>query len=353
MRLQRFTQFGFGVAAAGAAVVFLGSGALAADSSSLGNVTQSLPSVQTSPLNIGKAAKSFGLSDQGDSSPQDAGKPASTGSDKTDVNQTTTTPGSTTSSNSETTVDGSKSTVQSSSTSANDSGDSGKSGDISTPAASPALKASDDGASQSGQTKQEVSKTPVVASQGSKPEASAPVSEAEVPVTPAQTSAPVVAYHSAWLRIQPVITNRPAEIDLAAAMPSVPVANKAPVPAKSNGTLGQLTVVLAATVVPQLLHPVVDGAYRLALPGLLILVLLVAAVFVFTYGLWLRRGGFATAARSDAPARNFSSPFATPLSLGYVWMLSRQKHSPILIPVVYEILKPNRFPALSERRIYV
>jgi hypothetical protein len=355
MRLQRFTQFGFGVAAAGAAVVFLSGTALAAETSSLGNVTQGLPYVQTSPPITGKASKNFSQSQPGQQSDQDSSKvPTFGSSDKTDVNQTSSTNNSN-NANLDSSADSAKSSVQSSAApSSSDSGDASKSGDISTPVSTPAVKSSDGGNSQADQTKPVIgSKAPSVVGQASKTETTEPSNDGNTSAAPAHTAALVVAYHSAWLRIQPVITNHPAEVDLAAAMPSVPVADKAPVPAKSNGTLGQLTGILAATVVPQLLLPVVDGAYRLALTGLLILVLLSTAVFVFTYGLWLRRGGFATAARSDAPTRNLSSPFATPLSLGYVWTLSRQKHSPILLPVVYEILKPNWFPALSERRIYV
>lgn len=172
---------------------------------------------------------------------------------------------------------------------------------------------------------------------------------------PVARTTPVIWFHSTVLPIQPIITSRPAiNTDLASSVPSAPEPVNAPVPAKSNGDLGHLSVLMAGVVVPHSVHPSDVVSTRMATPGFLILVLLAASMFVFTYGLWLRRGGFATAARSDTPrATVFTSLFATPLSLGYVWTPPRQDHSPILVPVVYEMLRFNMFPMLTERRIYV
>jgi hypothetical protein len=139
-----------------------------------------------------------------------------------------------------------------------------------------------------------------------------PVIEAkpiQKPEDPAQAvapaSAPTVTYQTRMMPLQPTITGRVgAEVnDLASSLPTPPKPAKAPVPAKSNGALVKLTAVLAGVVVPQplLLADAAVAETRAGLIGAGLLILMLA-VFVFTYGLWLRRGGFATAARSDAPA---------------------------------------------------
>jgi hypothetical protein len=161
---------------------------------------------------------------------------------------------------------------------------------------------------------------------------------------------PAVEYHSTWLPIQPTITSHatPVNSDLAAAMPSAPTPAKAPLPEKPNGALGTLRTALAGSVVPQPFFPPVSMVATLMLgSALLTMTLLLGAIFRFSYGLWLRRGGFATAARSDVPtAATIFSPFATPLLLGYVSMPPRL-HSPLLVAV------GNRSLTLLERRICI
>jgi hypothetical protein len=169
-----------------------------------------------------------------------------------------------------------------------------------------------------------------------------PATQAAPDTTASATSAPsspiqiaaVVVFHSAVLRIQPTIMNPAASQpdDLAATVPSAPVSEKAPVPAKSNGALGHLSAILASSVVPQLfsIHATSVGRAILGF-GLVALLFLFASVFYYSYGLWLRRGGFATAARSDVPMAGFSSNlFATPLLLGYL-SESRADDSPHLV----------------------
>jgi hypothetical protein len=120
----------------------------------------------------------------------------------------------------------------------------------------------------------------------------------------AQAPLPVVVFKSSILPIQPTITSRATSVinDLATSVPTPPKPDKAPVPAKSSGALGRLTAVLASVVVPPSFSLPSLVSARMALELLLGLILLVLiAVFVFSYGLWLRRGGFATAARSDSP----------------------------------------------------
>jgi len=156
---------------------------------------------------------------------------------------------------------------------------------------------------------------------------------ATAPTSPVQF-APVVVFHSAVLRIQPTIMNPAAAQpgDLAATVPSAPVSEKAPVPAKSNGALGHLSAILASSVVPQLfsIHATPIGRAMLVF-GVVAFLFLFASVFYYSYGLWLRRGGFATAARSDVPTVRFSSNlFATPLLLGYL-SASRADDSPHLV----------------------
>jgi hypothetical protein len=132
------------------------------------------------------------------------------------------------------------------------------------------------------------------------------------------------------LKLQPTITNRVKVLseDLAATVPSAAAPVKAPTPAKSTGLLGHLKAELAGTTIPQPVLPfgLAAGTLMFAV-NLLTLIVLLANVFTFTYGLWLRRGGFATAARSDAPS-NSLLPVATPYLLGYA-SLPLRTHSPL------------------------
>jgi hypothetical protein len=143
------------------------------------------------------------------------------------------------------------------------------------------------------------------------------------------------------LPIQPVITNRATALtpDLAESMPSAPAPSRAPVPAKSTGVLAGLVVGLSNVVIPQPVFPTAAVNLKLMLGiSLLTLVVLLANVFEFSYGQWLRRGGFATAARSDEPTDNISSPlFATPLLSGYVEQPPRL-HNPVSL-----VLVPNAY----------
>jgi hypothetical protein len=137
-----------------------------------------------------------------------------------------------------------------------------------------------------------------------------------------------VVSHTTVLAIQPMITSRLAT-DLAALIPSAPapVKDQAPVPAQSTGLLGNLTAQLAGTALPQLFtsHALAVSHLLTAL-NLAALIILLMNVFTFTYGLWLRRGGFATAARSDSPALVATS-VATPFWTGYA-SLPLRLHSP-------------------------
>ncbi|HEY2003602.1 MAG TPA: hypothetical protein VGH44_00615 [Candidatus Saccharimonadia bacterium] len=164
----------------------------------------------------------------------------------------------------------------------------------------------------------------------------------------------VIRFRSEMLRVQPTIVSfETAPVDLASALPSAPVQRQQPHPAKSSGLLGSLTVVLAGTVVPQ---PLMLGGFGIVplaatwLFGLLLVILL--TVFVFTYGSWLRRGGFATAARSDEPIFLNSLSIATPLLLGYVTSPWRMR-SPILVVADIQSTHKLWFPTLTERRIRI
>jgi len=148
--------------------------------------------------------------------------------------------------------------------------------------------------------------------------------------------APAMTYRVQVLPIQPTIISHVTvpEADLAATLPSSPKPDKSPSPAKSSGALVKLSMVMAGVVVPQPFLVLFDLVPRLPEPVLLgAFVTLLFVVFVFSYGLWLRRGGFATAARSDSPASAASgSTFATPLFLGYVSAPPRhRRHNPIFV----------------------
>jgi hypothetical protein len=174
----------------------------------------------------------------------------------------------------------------------------------------------------------------------------------QVPTRPV----PVVIFREAALPIQPTIRTvaRSAEVDLAASMPSVPVSNKTPVPAESNGALGGLRAVLLSTLVPPTIMPdlavaILQSFNLIALVSLLLL----GAGYVFSYGLWLRRGGFVNAARSDAPGRGTtSSLFATPHLMGQGSM-PPHRPGPLLVVLEINITSVPLFPTLIERRICI
>jgi hypothetical protein len=171
----------------------------------------------------------------------------------------------------------------------------------------------------------------------------------QVPARPV----PVVMFREAALPIQPTIRTvaRSAEVDLAASLPSAPVSERTPVPAESNGALGSLRAVLLSTLVPPTIMPelttgILQGFSLLTLVSILLMV----ASYVFTYGLWLRRGGFVNAARSDAPARRTtSSLFATPHLMGHGSM-PPHRPGPLLVVVDINITRVQLFPTLIERR---
>jgi hypothetical protein len=156
---------------------------------------------------------------------------------------------------------------------------------------------------------------------------------------PATKPAPaVVTYHSQVLAIQPTIVSRPAlaSADLAAAIPSAPAPDKAPDPAKSSGALAGLRLVLAGVVVPSTATTDGLGAATAGWASYELLSVLVLLTLVpMTYGLWLRRAGYITAARSDVPqgATTTHSLFATPHLMGYNEM---PPHPGSPFAVVYE-----------------
>lgn len=146
-----------------------------------------------------------------------------------------------------------------------------------------------------------------------------------------EVSASMHTVETVVLPIQPTITSRTALLvpDLAAALPSATAPAKAPEPAKSSGDLVRLTDELAGVTVPQAFTLPLTMVMRSVLAlSLLFLVVVLGRVTVFNYGLWLRRSGFSTAARSDAGAYN--SSLATSLRLGYGLAL-RRNHSPLLV----------------------
>jgi hypothetical protein len=161
--------------------------------------------------------------------------------------------------------------------------------------------------------------------------ATAPVAPQSQPVLPAAQAAPVVIFRSRPLKIQPVIETS-SVTDMAAGLASLPTPASAPVPPKPNSALGHLTAVLADTIVPVLFFlisvPVRQG---LAIGVFATFIVLLLGAFISNYGLWLRRGGFATAARSDAPSLRTISPFATPQFLGYVFAPPRIEHNPVFV----------------------
>ncbi|HSX01725.1 MAG TPA: hypothetical protein VLI05_00240 [Candidatus Saccharimonadia bacterium] len=120
----------------------------------------------------------------------------------------------------------------------------------------------------------------------------------------------MVPYHSSWLAIQPTITAHP-ELPLGLTLGlAAPSPNHNKTPASPSGLLGTLTAELAGAVVPVywlLLGPL-GGVRRFSLSlaeaGRLVSLLGVVST---TYGLWLRRTGYAHAARSDMAASFFAT----------------------------------------------
>ncbi|HSX01524.1 MAG TPA: hypothetical protein VLF67_04765 [Candidatus Saccharimonas sp.] len=109
------------------------------------------------------------------------------------------------------------------------------------------------------------------------------------------------AYHTVVMSLQPVITNIAAGVvDLAETMPSNTAHNTSVPAPKSTGSLVNLTAQLASTTMPLLiggLLPVMPGLLELS--ALLALVVCLLSLVATSYGLWLRRSGYTTAARSD------------------------------------------------------
>lgn len=145
--------------------------------------------------------------------------------------------------------------------------------------------------------------------------------------------------NSAIFTIQPNVTaSRPMFYDdLAGMVPSAPIAPskdapKKPVPAQPSGVLDQLTAELAGIVVPPVFFSPTLGqtGFAVMLAGLMLLSLIALKRVALTFGAYLRRGGYAHAARSDVAGATFSSLFATPFRLGYV-LAAVPAHSPFLM----------------------
>jgi hypothetical protein len=186
--------------------------------------------------------------------------------------------------------------------------------------------------------------------------APAPAVSPEAAIALAQslsTTEPV--YHTVVLSVQPMITNtRPAAVnDLAATLPSAPTQQdpaNVPAPSQPAGVFGQLTAVLAGTVVPPVfLTPLLGFAgISLAYTLLIIASILAAGRFVTSFGVWLRRGGYAHAARSDVAVATFTSFFATPFALSFVTAHSPARSSFLMVSDTKTILFVS--PTLLERR---
>lgn len=316
MRLVKYVQFAIGLVAGGGAAIVLSGSALAAGSS-LGTVSQSDTTqtvvdqgVSVSPLAPGSGDKQ-GPSVGGPDTP-----------DVTTVDQTG--------------AQASKSADQTNTVAQNNNGastttDSASSGQTNGPSAGVGSGTSGGGTGgvSSGQTT-----TPPLSTDESNVSEVTVVAPVIVQQTPGQTTTASAQFRRTVLPIQPTITNRlPLADDLAPNAPSAATPTRAPSPAKSSGMLGSLTAELAAVVVPQslVLHALVAGRLETGL-GLTMLIGLLFELFISSYGLWLRRSGFATAARSDVPAGESSPSIATPFWLGYVESPPRL-HSPILVAV--------------------
>jgi hypothetical protein len=133
---------------------------------------------------------------------------------------------------------------------------------------------------------------------------------------------------------------------IAPAMPTQPAPAKSPVPPKPDAFLASLTEMLAATVVPVPFFPTLATVYLPGLAlGLITLIVLLGSLTRATYGQWLRRSGYVTAARSDAPASSIAMMiFATPYRLGYA-PASPHLHSPSFMVADHKI-RTNEFTTL-------
>jgi hypothetical protein len=180
-----------------------------------------------------------------------------------------------------------------------------------------------------------------------------PVAATPDSVQPQHESVSVVSSSRQLLPIQPRIVAfaRVAmpSTDLAEALPLVPARDNTP--PKSNGALAGWRLILAEIVVPQTtsgenpVTPVVAW-----LDGVFLTALLLLTLVPMTYGLWLRRAGFSTAARSDGLAGSVTnhSLFATPHLLGYTKM---PPHPSSPFVVVWQIQMAPSFATLQERRL--
>jgi hypothetical protein len=136
------------------------------------------------------------------------------------------------------------------------------------------------------------------------------------------------------LTIQPRITTSRVTIneDLAAAVPTAPDVsrspNKAPSP-QPTGAIGRITATLAGSVVPNwhyLPATQLGGWFEMVI---VLLGLTLVSIFSPRIESWIRKGGYAHAARSDV-AGSLVSFLATPYRLGYV-PAEVPIHSPFLM----------------------
>lgn len=146
-----------------------------------------------------------------------------------------------------------------------------------------------------------------------------------------------VVFRSTVLPIQPKITNtRPVLGDLAAMVPSAPAQQqnpaKAPTPSQPSGLFGRFAAELAGIVVPEAFWLSLLGLVKTAAQGVVVVAfaLLFLGLVGLTFGAWLRRGGYAHAARSDVADDGATIFFATPFRLGYVSAL-QPPHNPFLM----------------------
>ena len=165
-----------------------------------------------------------------------------------------------------------------------------------------------------------------------------------------------VVFNSAILTIQPRITNsHPVQVaDLAASVPSSLEqrnnSSGAPAPSQPSGALGQLTAVLAGSVVPAVFMAPTLGFMGLTAE---VAILIAVACFIvrralYAYSDLIRRGGFVHAARSDV-AQAPTTFFATPLNLSYGSALPPFRSSFLMVSDMKTVL--SMVPTLIERRI--
>jgi hypothetical protein len=325
MRFGKLVQVAIGFAAASGAFLLLSSNALAADAGSVTSSQPSLsglasghidtPSAPKAPTDATGSTATITTTGQSSSTGIITGFGSeSSGSGGSSVMGSTTT--DTSPVNESSSSDGSSSTLNGV-TSTNQSSSNGSGG-------APVSDASTTGASNIGTNQVASAATTTVL----------PTADPILPSIPVATNVVPVAIHyrSAFLAVQPTILTRDdaGATDLASAVPSAPVPTKAPgSPAKSSGAaLERLTSSLETSIVPPAFFLSSSRVEQLKLILLLVVIVVsFANLVVMTYGLWLRKGGYATAARSDSPNIAFTSPFATPFLLGYASALPRS-HGP-------------------------